>query len=141
MKMQIMMTIETEIVRKLREMDNYSRFVNSLLEDYFKDPTKSKLKEVQKEKEQLIEKSQELLEQANDLELVETKLEKQEIIKEQKIEKLLTKIPQEIIDDFKAFPNMTLDILRTRFKEIYLGHYNISWSDLENAFNNEKDFL
>ena len=119
MKIARTYTLDTEIIEALCKEANASKIINDLLTEYY-------CKNTGMQKAELKNKLIEITTKIKDLEI--HKMEIQNKIaeltaREEKLESTMKEIPEEIIQDFKAFPNMTEDILYIRFKGIYHSKY------------------
>jgi len=125
MKTSKLFTIDTELTEKLKGI-NGSKLVNGLLTDYFfggggleEEEMKLKIKEIQTEIERGAEK----------ILLIKEKLKTVKVKKEE-VKKKFNKIPDRIIEDFRQFPLMTIEALRSRYPQ-YKGQ---DWEDLKEAY-------
>jgi len=135
MKQQKIFTIDSELINELEKIRNKSGLVNELLIDYFnrggnltKEQLSTKIRNKEAEVEKLIDEIKLLKELFEDIDNKETK-----------IKELLKDIPLEIIEDFKTFPNMTEEILQTRFREIYSDHYGLTYNKIVTAYKYFKE--
>ena len=132
MKINKQFTIDSEIVDELTKEKNASGLINSLLKDYFSTGGALQKKEIEAKiatnKVELTRIKSTLTSLKNKLDLI--------IKREAQLKELYKNIPQEVLEDFKAFPKMTIEILRNRNREIYSRKYNkLNWAELETAYN------
>ena len=132
MKQNKQFTIDIEIVEQLAKEKNASGLINDLLKDYYTTGGVLQKKELETK---IALKQLELTKAKSVLTSLKNKLAL--IIKrDAELKEIYKDIPSEVLDDFKAFPSMTIDILRNRNREIYLRKYkNIQWPKLEAAYN------
>jgi hypothetical protein len=132
MKQNKQFTIDIEIVEKLAKEKNASGLINDLLKDYYTTGGELQKKEIEAK---IANEISEITKHKSTLSSLKNKLAL--IIKrEAELKEIYKDIPTEILDDFKAFPSMTLQILRNRNKEIYSRKYKeIEWPKLEAAYN------
>ena len=120
-----MISIDCELLEALKGT-NASKLINGLLTDYFfggggleEEEMKLKIKELQTEIERDTEK---ILLIKNKLKIVK--------VKKEEVKKKFNKIPDRIIEDFRQFPLMTIEALRSRYPQ-YKGQ---DWEDLKEAY-------
>lgn len=130
MKGNKLVTLDTEIIEELQRVKNASKLINGMLYDYFYEG--GGLKEVElKSKIKLLEK--EIEDKKTQIEGIKFKI--REINeKDKKVKQIFKNIPKIVLEDFKAFPKMTEEVLETRYNSIYKNHSNIEWKDVINAF-------
>ena len=135
MKQNKTISLNVEIAEELEKQKNGSKLINDLLTDYFK--TGGKL-----HKQELINKIsiKEIEEKKIKMELNQLKERLGEInLKETQLKETYKKIPQEALDDFRCFPNMTKEILIQRYKEIYGKKYEVTYKEIYEAYCNYFD--
>ena len=132
MKGTKLISIDSDILEELQKESNASKIINELLKDYYTTGGALQRKEI-------IHKIN-----INGLEI--TKLEESNkslkskldalTKREAELKDLYKNIPAEVIEDFKAFPNMTSMIFRGRIKDIYNRKYkDLNHNDMMTAFN------
>ncbi len=127
-------SIDIKLVSELKKLKNPSKIVNDLLSDYIfggshlkEEELKIKLNKIKADKLRMTTQEKELNKQ---LEKIQTN--------EKKMTETCKDIPKEIIQDFKAFPDMTEEILWGRFKNIYKTKYEITYQELLKSFKQMK---
>lgn len=122
-----MISLDVELIESLNKT-NASKLINSMLTDYFfggGDLKKEEIKlEIKKLQEEIKRNTEKIL-------LLKKKLETIEIKKEE-VKKKFVKIPNNIIEDFRDFPLMSEEALRTRFNMGYKGQ--VEWEELLAAY-------
>jgi phage shock protein A len=135
MKINKHFTIDDELVRLLTKESNASELINSLLLEYYNKGAVGK--------EQLMARHTQLETKLGEIEAQKAQLATQLAtieIKEEKVKTVLSKLPKEITDDFYRFPQMTDQILRSRFTNLYRPKFpELKWIELLEAFNNFKN--
>lgn len=126
--------LNSEVIEKLEKEKSASNLINELLSDYF-----SKNGNLRKEelKKRIINLKADKSRIEQEMEIINRNIEKIES-NEKRTKEIFKDIPNEIIKDFKAFPNMTEEILKTRFNNIYSKIYKINWEEIEKAFKEFK---
>jgi hypothetical protein len=122
--------LDVDLVEQLSNI-NASQLINELLKDYFNAGGKLAKKELIDKIAQL-----HLSKDKIDIDLIELEYQLNKLNDKEKILKEIYKnIPDDILDDFKQFPNMTITALANRFSEIYKKKYHILYEELEKAYN------
>ncbi len=114
-KVSKLFTLEIGVAEELAKLPNQSSIVNELLVSYFADGKNLEIDEV---KLKIKQKTDEHHEQLNEIEVLEMRLTELEQAEEHQ-KKIFKNIPKKVLEDFKAFPDMTLEVLEQRNKEIY----------------------
>ena len=132
MKQQKTISIDSELVTELGNVENGSKLINDLLTDYFRGTTSYKKQELEVKLKNLKlfieEKQDEMFEMNEQL--------KRLIEEEKRLELLFKDVPKEILDDFRFFPQMTEEVLELRIREIYSKSYpDMNYKIIWNAFN------
>lgn len=131
MKSQKVLSLDVEIIKELKKLPNSSGLINEMLKDYFNQHGALKKQELLN-KLGLVELD--IKKKTEEMKLIRERIKEIEIT-ESRIKSIFKNIPKEVLDDFRAFPNMTEQILCTRFKEIYSKRYNITFKEIEKAYN------
>ena len=138
MKIPKLLTIDEDLAKCLSNEKNGSHIVNELLKDYYnRDTNRYDIEnKLTAKKQEIAKKEEEISKLTNDIRLMEINLK---TIKDKQtaIKKKFENIPREILEDFKAFPKMTKDILIGRWRDIYKG--KISREQLLEAWKEWKD--
>jgi len=129
MKINVMVCIDDDLVEESKK-EGRSKLINGLLRDYF---NKNKNENIAILNEKLAEESEK-----KKISLRKIRETKQKIAKirarENKVLKVCNKIPQEILNDFKTYPNLSPAMWMMRFKDIYAKKYkNLSWIQVKIA--------
>lgn len=115
-----MLYLDDDVVRNLNQEENMSLLVNRLLRKYYK----TDISRINEELEQT----------QNRLSILEQKKKEAEERK-LRIAKVLDGLPQMVRADFHDFPNMSEDILKSRFNMIYKDKFcDLDFNKILNAF-------
>jgi len=128
MKGNKLITLDTDLITQLSKVDNASRLINELLTDHFNTGGNMEKQEIEGKILLLNKEIDTKKEQVNSLK------ERVKVIneKETNFKRLFKGIPDEVMQDFKAFPKMTEDTLLSRYNSIYFG--KVAWEKLIIAF-------
>ncbi len=131
MKAQKIFTLDLPVIAELKKVANQSGLINNILIEYFnqhgelkKEELINKLQSKEKEQTNLIEEINVIKERIHELEVYESR-----------VKEVFKNIPSEIISDFKSFTKMDKSILATRFRDIYSKVYDITYKEVETAFD------
>lgn len=130
MKINRTYSLDNEICEELEKIDNASKLINDLLKDYFYKNGRLKKQEL------IIKLGKKQTEQDNIISEI-TKIKEMIKIAENKEQKLKS-VPEEILQDFEAFPKIDKIILRKRYIEIYKSKYDIDWGEVLTAWEEWK---
>ena len=130
MKTNKMISLDVELVERLKKEKNGSKLINSLLEDYYSCGLGLEKKELNDKKVKLSEELKRIEKQVNKVEKIEIKQQKEE----KKIKEFFKDVPSEILQDFRYFPKMSEEILLNRYSNIYIKKYDITYEQLLNVF-------
>ncbi len=126
MKAQKILSLDTEIIEQLRNI-NASKLINDILIDYFfsgSDLKKDEIKgKIQLEQNEILEKKQKIENLKAKLKSIDEK--------DKEIKKTFAGIPEAILTDFRMFPKMTEEVLAVRHKNLYAS---VDWVVLLKAF-------
>jgi len=135
MKSQKILSLDVEIVEELKKLPNSSGLINQMLKDYFNQHGALKKQELLNK---LGSKELELKNLSEEVKIIKERIKEIEVT-ENRIKSIFKNIPQEILNDFRAFPKMSMEILRNRFREIYSKTYDITIEELIKAYNQYYD--
>jgi hypothetical protein len=131
MKMQKVISLDESLIKLLSSESNASAVISALLMDYYRESPALQSEEIAKkirEIQQKIDENQIIL---CNLQEKLTKIKKKEI----EITAIFKEIPQEILNDFKIYPEMTEEILKSRYKDIYSQTTKLKFEQILTAFN------
>lgn len=126
--------LDVEIIEKLEESKNMSELINQLLKEYYGSGEDLKKEQI---KTAIIETEKQIKELQNKLGNLNSSLEKIEL-HESMIKKKFVGIPREILLDFKQFPDMDENGLRTRYTNLYFNQYTCTFPQILEAFKEWK---
>ena len=131
MKAQKIFTLDLPVIAELKKVANQSGLINNILIEYFNQHGEMK-------KDELINKLQvkekAAVELAEELNVIKDRIEELAVY-EKRIKAVFKDIPSEIISDFKSFTKMDKSILAARFRDIYSKVYEITYKEVEAAFD------
>ena len=125
-----MVSLDLDIIQELKSNPNSSKLINDFLIDYFKGGSLRKKTELLSKRTKL---SSEILELKEMIIIIDNKLLDIEK-KAEEVRKSFEDIPNNILEDFKKYPNMTEEILKNRFEGEYELKYRINWETLLEAY-------
>lgn len=132
MKQQKIFSLDPELLDELSKEKNQSKVVNDLLANYFNSGAKSTKQEILNK---INFKKKEMNENKQIITILEAKIETIEK-RDKHIKKVFKDIPDEILEDFKLFPKMTVEVSRIRFKNIYsVKYHSLNWEKVLKAYN------
>ena len=133
MKQRKQIMIDERIFDSLKAV-NSSALINSLLTEYFND---SSVMTLDKIRNQITEKTNDM--QTLQAVIDELREREQDIVTHNnRVKDIFKDLPMDVLHDFKAFPNMTIEILKIRYRDIYSKMYDITYDELLNAFKEYK---
>ncbi|MCK4997140.1 hypothetical protein KAS08_02455 [Candidatus Pacearchaeota archaeon] len=122
-------TLDEELFEELGKI-NASGLINELLKDYF---NKNQNETIVILNEKLAEETEKKKVSLRKIREIKQKIAKIRA-KESKVLRVCNKIPQEILTDFKSYPNLSPAMWMMRFKDIYKKKYrNLQWMDVKTA--------
>lgn len=121
-------TLDNEIVEELGNVTNSSKLINELLVEHFFGTNKNKKEEINIQIKKMIIQKEEI--EAKMIMLVQRYDEIERVEKEQA--KVFKDLPKEILEDFNRFPDMTEDVLKNRWEELYKEI--IEWNSLKGFY-------
>ena len=121
-------TLDNEIVEELGNVTNSSKLINELLVEHFFGTNKNKKEEINIQIKKMIIQKEEI--EAKMIMLVQRYDEIERVEKEQA--KVFKDVPKEILEDFNRFPDMTEDVLKNRWEELYKEI--IEWNSLKGFY-------
>jgi len=121
-------TLDNEIVEELGNVTNSSKLINELLVEHFFGTNKNKKEEINIQIKKMIIQKDEI--EAKMIMLVQRYDEIERVEKEQA--KVFKDVPKEILEDFNRFPDMTEDVLKNRWEELYKEI--IEWNSLKGFY-------
>ena len=121
-------TLDNEIVEELGNVTNSSKLINELLVEHFFGTNKNKKEEINIQIKKMIIQKEEI--EAKMIMLVQRYDEIERVEKEQA--KVFKDLPKEILEDFNRFPDMTEDVLKNRWDELYKEI--IEWNSLKGFY-------
>ena len=121
-------TLDNEIVEELGNVTNSSKLINELLVEHFFGTNKNKKEEINIQIKKMIIQKDEI--EAKMTMLVQRYDEIERVEKEQA--KVFKDVPKEILEDFNRFPDMTEDVLKNRWDELYKEI--IEWNSLKGFY-------
>lgn len=122
-------TVDEDLFGELDKI-NASGLVNELLRDYFNKNQNETIIILNKKLAEEIEKKKVSLRKIREIKQKIAKIR----AKESKVLRVCNKIPQEILTDFKSYPNLSPAMWMMRFKDIYKKKYrNLQWMDVKTA--------
>ena len=121
-------TLDNEIVEELGNVTNSSKLINELLVEHFFGTNKNKKEEINIQIKKMIIQKDEI--EAKMIMLVQRYDEIERVEKEQA--KVFKDLPKEILEDFNRFPDMTEDVLKNRWDELYKEI--IEWNSLKGFY-------
>jgi len=131
MKVNKVFSLDVEVAEKLQLEKNASKIINHLLTKFFDSGQNLEEEEL---KSRIMELEKDLIEKKNHINSMKLRIKRIEE-RDKSIKKIFKKIPSSILEDFKRWPNMTIDILRTRFEGGYdLEFEDLTWEDLLRAY-------
>jgi len=131
MKTSKLFTLDIEIVDELKKLPNASKLINNMLKDYFNQHGALKKQELINKLNLKELKSKEII---GEMKIIKERIKEIEIT-EKRTKSIFKNIPTEIINDFKAFPTMSENILYLRFKDIYSKTYDLNYKELKKAYD------
>jgi len=121
-------TFDADIVEALEKVKNSSKLINDLLTEHFfgtnsnkKEEISQKLKQLTREKEETDNKMIVLVKKFDMIE----KQEKEQAVK-------FKHIPAEILEDFNRFPDMTEEVLKSRWEGLHKEA--VTWEQLKDLY-------
>ena len=130
MKGNKLITLDVEIIEKLKDT-NASKLVNSMLMDYFYSGGGLEKEEL---KGKIVLMDKEIFDKKAQKDILKAKL-KDILDQEAEFKKIFKGMPVQVLEDFKAFPKMTEEILQVRFRELYSDTPDLTWYNVLEAYN------
>lgn len=129
MKVNVMICIDDDLLEESKKQGR-SKLINGLLRDYF---NKNKNENITILNEKLTKESEKKKISLRKIREFKQKIKKIRA-RENKVLRVCGKMPQEILNDFKAYPNLSPAMWMMRFKDIYSKKYkNLLWMEVKMA--------
>jgi len=132
MKVQKLICIDQEVAENLKQESNASKLVNDLLLNFYHGGRYQEIEEIEQNITKLSAEKQEI---SNKITHFQKKLKE---IKEKVAETkaLFREIPQDLLEDFNKYPQMTPIIFMNRWKDIYKSQFpSLNYDKAKEAFD------
>ena len=115
MKQNKLFSLDPDIIERLQNEKNASKIVNDYLIEYYATGKYKEKAEIEFKLKELETEIHLLMDKGNELNIKLEEIEKQEKETKEKFKN----VPNEVLDDFKFWPNMSEEVFLTRFKEYH----------------------